>query len=93
MTHKYTDTMVTFAEVPDEIVLCINISNCPVHCPDCHSKELWQDIGTPLTEEPLERLILTNPGITCVAFMGGDKDPESILQLCKYIKKNHHFQL
>lgn len=78
--------MVTFAEVPDEIALCINISNCPVHCPDCHSKELWQDIGMPLTEESLDMLILNNPGITCVAFMGGDKDPEGILQLCKHTK-------
>ena len=26
---KYTGTEITFAEVPDEITLCINISNCP----------------------------------------------------------------
>ena len=25
---KYVDTKVTFAEVPNEISLCINISNC-----------------------------------------------------------------
>ena len=25
---KYVDTMVTFSEVPDEISLCIEISNC-----------------------------------------------------------------
>ena len=37
---KYTDTQVTFSEFPDEIALCINISNCPWHCPGCHSPEL-----------------------------------------------------
>ena len=26
---KYVDTMVTFSEVPSEITLCINVSNCP----------------------------------------------------------------
>ena len=37
---KYLDTMVTFSEIPDEVTLCINLTNCPYHCPDCHSKEL-----------------------------------------------------
>lgn len=71
---KYTTAQVTFREIPDEITLCINISNCPIHCPDCHSKELWEDIGTELNPEELERLIETNKGITCVCFMGGDSD-------------------
>ena len=26
---KYVDTLVTFSEIPDEISLCINVSNCP----------------------------------------------------------------
>ena len=26
---KYVDTLVSFSEVPNEITLCINISNCP----------------------------------------------------------------
>ena len=54
---KYTDTMVTFNEVPDEISLCINISGCPNRCPGCHSPELWEDIGTELTKESLKDLI------------------------------------
>lgn len=37
---KFTDTQVTFSEIPDQISLCINLSNCPYHCPACHSKEL-----------------------------------------------------
>lgn len=34
---KYTDTRVTFSEVPDEVTLCINISGCLCHCEWCHS--------------------------------------------------------
>ena len=46
---KYVDTAVTFAEIPDQICLCINISGCQFRCPDCHSKYLWEDTGTELT--------------------------------------------
>lgn len=67
---KYTTTEVTFREIPDEISLCINISNCPHHCPDCHSKELWEDIGTPLTIDIVKQLLNNNPGITCLCLMG-----------------------
>jgi anaerobic ribonucleoside-triphosphate reductase activating protein len=83
---KYTDTEVVFREIPDEITLAINISGCPIHCPDCHSKELWKDIGKDLTQRALERMIRENEGITCVAFMGGDADPEVILLLASVIK-------
>ena len=51
---KYTTAEVTFREIPDEITLCINISNCPIHCADCHSKELWGDIGTELSFDELK---------------------------------------
>ena len=84
---KYTDTMVTFSEVPDKISLCINISGCPNRCPGCHSPELWEDIGTELNEDSLTKLINKNEGITCVCFMGGDADPEYVLKLAKFIKE------
>ena len=66
---KYTIAEVVFREIPDEITLAINISGCPIHCPDCHSKDLWKDKGKDLSQRALERLINENPGITCVAFM------------------------
>lgn len=84
---KYVDTQVTFAEIPDEITLCINISNCPCHCKGCHSEYLSEDIGKPLVGMILrEDLIEKNKGITCVAFMGGDSDPEAVNNLAEYIK-------
>lgn len=86
---KYTNTIVGFREVPDEVSLCINISNCPNHCEGCHSPELWDDIGIELTNDELERLIKENKGITCVCFMGGDNNPVRINELAKFIKSNY----
>lgn len=86
---KYTTTQVTFSEIPDQISLCINISNCPYHCPACHSKYLWRDIGEELTTEKLTQLIVDNQGITCVCFMGGDNDLETLYQLFNYIRTEH----
>jgi len=82
---KYTTSEVTFREIPDEVTLCINISNCPIHCPDCHSKELWGDIGTDLTKTELKKLIEANAGITCVCLMGGDADYLTIKTMLSYM--------
>ena len=86
---KYTEAEVTFSEVPDEITLCINISNCPNHCPDCHSKWLWDDIGNELNIEVIKQLLNKNKGITCVAFMGGDSSPHEINELAAFVKNNN----
>ena len=83
---KFTDIQVTFAEVPDEITLCINISNCPCHCEGCHSAYLAKDIGELLSEAGLTLLIEANRGISCVAFMGGDVNPEEINLYAAFIK-------
>ena len=83
---KYTTAQVTFREIPDEVTLCINISNCPIHCPDCHSKELWEDVGTELTDEELKRLIEANKGITCVCFMGYGNDLYGVMKLASLIR-------
>jgi len=83
---KYTETEVVFKEVPDEIALAINISGCPIHCPGCHSKYLWEDVGEELTESVLEKLIKKNHGISCISFMGGDATPQEINKLARYVK-------
>lgn len=86
---RYVDTMVTFSEVPDEISLCINISNCPCHCEECHSAYLADDIGNNLDDSELNNLIDNNKGITCVCFMGGDINPKYINHLASNIKENY----
>lgn len=83
---KYLDYAVTFSEFPDEISLCINISNCSFHCPGCHSPELWEDVGEELNEDSLSKLIEKNPGISCVGFMGGE--PGAINDLAKFVTEH-----
>lgn len=86
---KYVDTLVTFSEIPDEISLCINISNCHCHCKNCHSSYLSKDIGEELNNNSLKELIDKNKGITCISFMGGDSEPSAINALAKWIKHNY----
>ena len=85
---KYIDTQIVFREIPDEITLAINISNCPNRCEGCHSPHLWEDIGEELNENSLKELIEKNKGITCVSFMGGDSDPLGIHILAEWVKNN-----
>lgn len=86
---KYVDTLVCFSEVPDEITLAINISGCPIRCPNCHSKYLWEDIGESLDRDSLYSLIENHKGITCVAFMGGDANPNDINNLAEFIRDKY----
>lgn len=83
---KYVETAVTFSEIPDEITLCINISNCPCHCKGCHSSYLAEDIGEPLSKTALSKLLESNKGVSCVSFMGGDGDTVSIVALASWVK-------
>ncbi len=83
---KYLNTQVTFAEVPDEITLCINITGCKNGCKNCHSSYLAEDIGKPLNWGSLNALIYINTGISCVAFMGGDNDPKVVNRLAEKVK-------
>ena len=84
---KYHSTYIGFREIPDEISLCINLTNCPNNCKGCHSPWLKEDNGTPLTYTGLKRLIHNNKGITCICFMGGDKEPWEIKRLATLIKE------
>lgn len=84
---KYVDSKVVFAEIPDEITLAINISNCPCHCINCHSSYLAEDIGEPLDLQHLTNLIDSNKGITCVCIMGGDSNPSEVDDIAQDIKE------
>ena len=84
---KYVDSKVTFTEIPDEITLCINISNCPCHCEECHSSYLAEDIGKSLNLEALTNLIDSNNGISCVCIMGGDANPSEVDDIAQDIKE------
>ena len=84
---KYVNTGVVFQEIPDEVTLSINISNCPCHCLGCHSQYLWEDIGEPLNAMSLDVLLKDyGQDITCVAFMGGDATPEKVDSLAGWMR-------
>lgn len=78
---------IVFQEIPGEVTLALNLSNCPCHCPGCHSPHLAEDIGEPLNEQLLDGLIARYGSmITCVAFMGGDADPEEVARWAEYVR-------
>lgn len=86
---KYTDTKVVFREIPDEITLAINISGCPCACEGCHSSYLAGDVGEELTVEALCELISRNDMVSCLSFMGGDREPCEVSILALYIKVHY----
>lgn len=87
---KYENTDIVFQEIPDETTLAINITNCPCHCPGCHSKYLWNDIGQPLTTQTIDQFINTyGASITCISFMGGDSNPDEIDKLAAYVHQTY----
>jgi anaerobic ribonucleoside-triphosphate reductase activating protein len=88
---KFHNFDIVFSEIPDEVTLAINITNCPNRCKGCHSPWLQEDKGNELNEESIA-LLLRQYGstITCVCFMGGDGEPLEVERLAKYIHTNHH---
>lgn len=89
MKYVPKDTSVTFSEVPDEVSLCVNISNCPCRCVGCHSPYLREDIGEKLTQSVVDELIRTNSGISCICFMGGDANKSDLNSIAKHVKENY----
>ena len=83
---KYHSSYIGFREIPDEISLCINISNCPNNCKGCHSPWLKEDVGEDLNIESLNTLINKNKGVSCICFMGGDQELAEISNLAFAVK-------
>lgn len=93
---KYVDTFIGLREIPDEITLCINISNCPLTCENCHSSYLRQNIGNELTTDTLKELLDQNSGISCVCFMGHEGlTGINFLNdvICPWIKQNYNIKI
>lgn len=86
--HVPGDLSVVFSEIPDEITLAFNISNCQNNCLGCHSPYLRHDIGEELTLDRIDTYIKKNSGITCICFMGEGNDLESLTGLARSIKSS-----
>jgi len=83
------DTNITFEEIPDEVTLCINISNCQNNCKGCHSPHLKQNIGSLLDFRTLDGLLSKNSGITCLCFMGEGNDLKTLKETIVYLNDKY----
>lgn len=83
------DTSVVFSEIPDEVTLAINISNCTNRCKGCHTPYLQTDTGKELSYSDIDELISANAGITCVCLMGEGNDKEAFFKVAQYIATNY----
>lgn len=83
------ETCIVFEEIPDEVTLCLNITNCQNNCKGCHSPHLKQDIGSLLTFRRFDELLERNSGITCLCFMGEGNDEKALKQAILYLKDKY----
>ena len=87
---RYASYDIVFQEIPDEVMLAINISNCPNRCVGCHSPYLQEDTGEELTESVLSDLLAVYcDAVTCICFMGGDSTPDEVLHLARFARRFH----
>ncbi|MBO7465791.1 MAG: anaerobic ribonucleoside-triphosphate reductase activating protein [Bacteroidales bacterium] len=87
---KYYNYDIVFQEIPDEVTLAVNITNCPNRCQGCHSPHLWEDTGMPLTEGEIDRLMARyGTQITCFCFMGGDGQMAELERLAAHLRQHY----
>ena len=91
---KYLGYAVTFQEIPDEITLCFNITNCKHHCPGCHNEGLWDpDGGYEFTEKSMKELLelLDRHTVDGLTLSGGDpmysSNRNAIFDIVKTVKE------
>ena len=87
---KYYNIQTTFQEFPYETTVAINITNCPNHCPGCHSQHLWEDIGEELTPKVIDKIWKDYKGcFSCIGIMGGDASWDDVYDIAMYIKEKY----
>jgi anaerobic ribonucleoside-triphosphate reductase activating protein len=87
---KFVSFDIVFQEIPGEVTLAVNISNCPNRCEGCHSPHLQADTGETLDEKTLSAwLEKYGSAITCICFMGGDAEPHEVCRLAAFIRKEN----
>lgn len=80
--YKYD---IVFQEVPHHISMGFYVCGCQLHCPGCHSPELWSEhSGFLLTEDfYLSLLESYHKRIDCVLFFGGEWLPQELINFLK----------
>ncbi|ULJ65790.1 anaerobic ribonucleoside-triphosphate reductase activating protein [Wielerella bovis] len=79
----FTQEQIVWQEVPNEVSLAFLISGCPLRCAGCHSADSWKaNRGEILSVDYLRtRLKMYRNLLTCVLFLGGEWQPETLLAL------------
>ena len=91
---QYINYDIVFQEIPGEVTLAINLSNCPNNCKGCHSPYLMEDKGDRLDEDSLVGLLdKYGSSITCVCFMGGDAAPQDVNHLAAFLHKSTNYRI
>lgn len=86
---KYNGYSVVLQEVPDEVALAVNISDCPHRCEGCHSEYLWKYDGDYIKTDLQNLINKYKDMLTCVCFMGGDQDNRQLNELLGIVKHNN----
>lgn len=84
----FTREEVVWQEVPDEVSLAFLVSGCPLRCKGCHSTDSWKSgLGQALSADYLRNRLRRYAGmLTCVLFMGGEWQPETLLDLLRLVR-------
>ena len=86
---KYHNYAIVFQEIPDEVTLAVNLTNCPHRCVGCHSPHLREDIGEVLNEKAMDSLLKKyGKQITCVCFMGGDGQAQDVETMARHLRQH-----
>jgi len=80
---RYKDYDIVLQEVPNEISLSFTITGCRLACDGCHSPYLWKEgSGSELTPEVFTYILNRYKSlISCVLFMGGEWEPDNLINL------------
>lgn len=87
---KYYQYTIVFQEMPDDIALTFELTQCPVCCEGCHSPHLQEDVGEELTLEVFKQIVDRYVGmVSAVLFMGSAynfDDQARLVQMLDYAK-------
>lgn len=86
---RFSAEQVVFQEVPGEVSLAYTVTGCPIGCKGCHSVDSWPaDRGELLTPDYLmQRIQQYHRLLTCVLLLGGEWQPETLIELLKVARK------
>ena len=88
---RYSGLQIVFQEIPNEISLAIHFTGCPLKCKGCHSNDLWNSAsGFDLDTLKFDQIVTQySKYISCVVFMGGEWQLDSLIEMIQVTKKHN----